>query len=113
MSTDATLIASQLQDIVASLSDVAGALRDVTPVVNVDVAAAPTPQVTLETPAPPAPIVNVSVPEGPAPIVNVEPTPVTLSSQIVVPPSPASAYAVRITERDENGLILAFVITPA
>jgi hypothetical protein len=56
---------------------------------------------------PPAPTVTVNVPETKAPTVNVKAPVVN-----VLPPE-ARAYDVRITERDENGFIRAFKITPA
>ena len=58
--------------------------------------AAPEPtQVKFDVPQLPPPVVKVD-----APVVN------------VLPPQ-ARAYNVRITERDQDGFILAFVITPA
>jgi hypothetical protein len=53
------------------------------------------------------PQVTVQVPEAKAPTVNVK------APTVNVLPPPARAYDVRITERDENGFIRAFKITPA
>jgi hypothetical protein len=61
--------------------------------------------VTVQIPEAEPPAVTVNVPEFPAPLVTVSP-------EIIVEPPVARAYEVRITERDDDGFIAAFVITP-
>lgn len=109
--SDATIVAEQLQDVVLSLGGVASAIRDI--------ASVPPPTVSVGAP-------NVTVEASPV-VVNVEaimPSPtitieaasapnVSVSPQINLPPNKPVAYSVRVTERDANGFIAAFVITPA
>lgn len=65
------------------------------------------PHMHFNFPAPSPTEVKFDVPQAPPPIVKVD------GPQITVLPPVARAYNVRITERDQNGFILAFVITPA
>lgn len=65
------------------------------------------PNMHFNFPAQVAPEVRFDVPQTPAPVVHVKQPVVN-----VLPPEPRS-YNCRITERDEQGFILAFVITPA
>ena len=86
------------------------------PTVTVNVPEAQPPAISVkasETPAPvivnlpgQPPSITVNVPESPPPTVNVEP-------EITVLPPVARAYNVQITERDREGFIRAFKITPA
>lgn len=98
-----------------SIGDVADAIRNRVaaqpPIVNIEAAAAP--NVTVE--APPPAIINVEA-TMPMPVINVEAAAapnVLFEPQINLPSSKPVAYSVRITERDANGFISAFVITPA
>lgn len=96
--SDATLIAGELAGIADGMERLAAALAEMRPVVNV-------PQATPVVNVPPAEVV-VNVPQAVpqvtvgAPVVN-------------VPATPPRSYVVRVTERDLDGLISAFTITPA
>lgn len=111
MSNDASLVAGQIQDVSASIDDVASAIRELPapiihmpelqqPVLRFDVPQAPPPSVIVEVPAQPPPVVNVA-----APSVEVKP-------RITVPAGKPVAYEVRITERDASGYIAAFTMKP-
>ena len=114
---DAALIAKEVADVTAAgLNQVRAAIdAQKAPTVTVQV---PETAVNVKVPEqlPPnfhitfpevrTPEVTVNVPKALAPMVKVNPT------INVLPPVPR-AYDVRITERDENGFIRAFKITPA
>lgn len=115
---DAALIATEIQDLASTVGEVAQAINKRPPpqvTVNVPEQAAPTVEVRL-----PVPVVNVepqvtvNVPEQRPPAVEVNvPSPVVhLEAPVYVPTPEPRAYEVRITERDRQGLILSFVITP-
>lgn len=114
---DSPLVAGQLADVNETLVAMFGEMEKRQPAqVTVHVPETP---VTVKVPenippnmhfnfAAPAPTeVKFDVPQLPPPIVKVD------GAQITVLPPVARPYNVRITERDENGFILAFVITPA
>ena len=116
--SDAKLVAGQIADVREALDRAIEAMsRSAPPNVTVNVPEAAPPSVSVraaEVPGPivlnmpgPAPQITVNVPEAPPPEVTVRQAEIT-----VMPPVPR-AYNCRITERDENGFILAFVITPA
>jgi len=111
--SDATIIANQLQDIVSSLDDVAVALRAVQPTVTIDVPEQAAPNITMEAQIP-ATVVNIEPVVVPAPVVNVPQiaVPPPVIKFVPAPAAPPAIYNVRITERDENGYIAAFTITP-
>ena len=88
---DAALIATEIQDLASSVGEVTSAINKRPPT-----------QVTVNVPEQAPPTVEVNVQ---APVVNLEP-------QVTVPAPEPRAYEVRITERDRQGLILSFVITP-
>lgn len=75
--------------------------------VNVQVPENIPPNMHFNFPAPLPTEVRFQVPEQAPPVVNVR------SPDIIVEPPIPRAYNCRITERDENGFILAFTITPA
>lgn len=75
--------------------------------VNVQVPENVPPHMHFNFPAPLPTEVRVDVPQTAPPIVNVDGPTVT-----VLPPVPR-AYHCRVTERDSEGFILAFTITPA
>lgn len=116
--SDATIIASELQDLASAVDAVAAAVAAKAeqpvvvnvappelpaPVVNVDVGV-PVQEITL-------PPMQVTVP---VPVVQVsaQSPDVVVQPIINVPKTLPNAYQVRITERDDNGLIAAFVIVP-
>lgn len=127
---DAALIASEIQDLASSVGDVAAAIKgrpDTKVTVNVPEQAAP--QITVQVPQQAAPTVEVNVP---APVVNLEPQVnvqlpkqaaprvevnvpapiVNIESPVYIPAVEPRAYDVRVTERDRQGLIVSFVISP-
>lgn len=110
--SDAAIVAGELQDLASVLGEVAQAVnaKDVT--VTVNVPELPPAQVTVNVPAQDPPQVIVNVPVAAPPVVNVAGSEVKVSPVFNVPKSVPNSYAVRITERDENGYILAFIITP-
>lgn len=57
-------------------------------------------QATLEV------IAKNAAPKIPSPVVNIAP------AQVNIPPTPARAYECEITERDANGYIRRFTLTP-
>ena len=99
---DATLLAGELADIAAALGKVAAAVAEVRP------------QVSVEPPVIPAPVVSVVPAE--APVVNVaaaDPPVVNVAAPTVnVEAAEAVGYVVRITERDREGRIVSFRMTP-
>jgi hypothetical protein len=112
------LVAGQLADVKESIDSMRDTMgKRAPPVVTVNV---PEAAVNVKVPEqlppnvhlnflepPPAPTITVNVPEIKAPAIHVKQPIVN-----VLPPE-ARAYDVRITERDENGFIRAFKITPA
>jgi len=117
---DAALVAREIQDLATAVGDVAGAVRDRQPV-EINVPAPLAPEIIINVPAAVPPLVEVNLP---APVVNIEPQSapkievnlpapvVNIDSQVNVPPAPPSAYEVRIIERDLQGNILSFLISP-
>jgi hypothetical protein len=113
--SDATLVAQEIQDLATSVGEVATALRERDPQIQVNVPALAPPTVNVNVPEPlpvEPPVVNVNVPQQAAPVVNVAPANVQVKPQITLLPALPTSYSVRITERDANGFISAFIITP-
>jgi hypothetical protein len=109
--SDATLVVAELQDLTSTVEAVAKAIRDrPEPTVNVAVPDAPAPVINV---AASAPVVNVEVPQAAAPdvVVNVAQAPAA-DVVVNVPRTLPNAYRVRITERDDAGYIVSFVIEP-
>jgi hypothetical protein len=112
--SDATLVVAELQDLTSTVEAVAKAIRDrPEQVVNVAVPEGPAPVVNVAVPEGPAPVVNVAVPQAAAPdvVVNVAQAPAA-DVVVNVPRTLPNAYRVRITERDDAGYIVSFVIEP-
>jgi ATP phosphoribosyltransferase len=112
--SDATLVAAEIQDLATSVERVADAVREKAEAsVVVNVPEQPAPQVTVNVPEQPAPQVTVNVPESTAQVNVTVPVPsVRVDAPVNVLPSKASAYEVRITERDDRGFIQSFTIQP-
>lgn len=114
--SDAGLIAGHIQDLASSVDGVAQALKDAPPpspiVVNVPELASTPIVVNVALPELPPAAVTVNVPQAAAPEVNVSAPNVAIQSDVHVPPVVPNAYEVRITERDPNGFIAAFIISP-
>lgn len=112
---EATVVAAEIQDLASAVGDVAEAVRkQPASQVTVNVPEQPAPVVNVEVAAavPPAPVVQVNVPQQAAPVVNVAAPEVTLTPTITLQFPPPNAYRAQITERDSNGFIVAFVLTP-
>jgi hypothetical protein len=116
--SDAKLVAGQIADVREALERAIDVMsRTAPPTVNVNVPESPAPSVSVRASDVPGPIV-LNMP-GPAPqiVVNVPEAPpadITVrQAEITVLPPVARAYNCRVTERDSDGFILAFTITPA
>ena len=114
---DSKLVAGQIADLAEAVASVRAALETRPPSqVTVNVPEGPAPSVSVRAAETPGPVI-VNLPgEPPSIIVNVPEAPpavVTVEPEITVLPPVARAYNVRITERDANGFIAAFKITPA
>jgi hypothetical protein len=127
---EAALIATEIQDLASSVGDVASAIKgrpetqvtvnvpeQAAPQINVQVPQQPAPTVEVNVPAPVVnlePQVNVQLPTQAAPRVDVNvPAPiVNIDSPVYVAAAEARSYDVRVTERDRQGLIVSFVISP-
>lgn len=110
---DASIVAGQIADVAQSIDDVALAIRGLpAPIVNVDLPSTFSPNVNVSMPEQAAPTVVVEIPPQNTPIVNVAAPDVTVQSNINVPPTEPVAYEVTVTQRDVNGMISKFVISP-
>jgi hypothetical protein len=108
----AVLVAREIQDLTTSVGEVADAIRKQESQFTVNVPEAPPPNVVVNVPEAAPPSVVVNVPEQQAPVVNVAAAEVAFSPKIVLPQSMPNSYEVEVTERDGNGYIRKFVITP-
>lgn len=105
--SDASLVASEIQDLANAVGEVAAAVRKAqTPEVHV---ALQTPDLVVHVPPTPPAEVHVTVP---VPVVNVAAPEVTVESTVNVPRAAPTAYVVNVTKRDTNGFISEFLITP-
>lgn len=112
MSSEAAIVAREIQDLSTAVDGVSTAIREQQTTVNVNVPEQQAPTINVAVPEQKAPVVNVNVPEQKTPVVNVEPSKVDVKPQINVLPSLPTPYRVRITRRDSNGFISEFVILP-
>lgn len=110
------LVAGQIQDVAEAMHSMREVIEKRPPPqvvvkvqeqpIEVRVPDALPPNFNITFPPPPTTEVRFDVPQLPAPVVNVKQPVVN-----VLPPEPR-AYACRVTERDENGFILGFTVTP-
>jgi len=116
VSQDASLLAGEIQDLATTVDRVAEAIRTrPEPRVEVNVPEGLAPTVNVTVPELRAPDIVVNVPEQRPPDVNVAAANVTFNPKISVQPAQPAlpvAYEVDITDRDDNGYILRFTITP-
>jgi len=108
----AVLVAREIQDLTTSVGEVADAIRKQESQFIVNVPEAPPASVIVNVPETAPPSVVVNVPEQKAPVVNVAAAEVAFNPKIMLPEHLPNSYEVEITDRDENGYIRKFVITP-
>lgn len=111
------LVAGQLADVGEVLVEMRDAMAKRQPAqvtvnvpetpVEVRVPEALPPHFHINFPPPAATEVRFQVPETAPPVVDVR------AGDVIVQPPVPRAYNCRVTERDENGFILAFTVTPA
>lgn len=112
MSSEAAIVAREIQDLSTAVDGVSTAIREQQTTVNVQVPEQQAPVVNVNVPEQQAPTVNVSVPEQQTMVnVNVPEQPAP-TVNVSVPKTAPSSYEVTITGRSEEGFITSFVIKP-
>jgi hypothetical protein len=112
VSSPASVVAQEIQDLTTTVEKIADAIRAQESVINVNVPDQLAPIVNVTVPDQQAPQITVNVPEQSAPVVNVAPAAVSIRPVVNVAPNLPNSYEVVITERDSNGYISKFVINP-
>ena len=113
MNKDTEVVVGELRDVAKAVDAVAATVRDrPEPELRQAVVQLQIPNVEVKVPKQATPIVNVNVDaQQPPPIVQVTVPPAPVA-EIIFPPHLPSAYVVDIIERDSDGFIQRFTITP-